>query len=134
MADMTLAVVRPIIGWHALRDENYANPIVKGMARIERNEHRRDRILDDDELRAVWKTAEERNDAFGAYLRFLLLTTARRDEARELIRAEIKDGQWLLPAARNKDEARLAPAVEQCSASAGRVAAGDRRLPVRLHH
>jgi integrase len=102
MADMTLAVIRPIFGWHALRDENYANPIVKGMARIERNEHRRARILDDDELRAVWKTAEERNDAFGAYLRYLLLTAARRDEARELVRAEIKDGEWLLPAARNK--------------------------------
>ena len=107
MADMTLAVIRPVFGWHALRDENYANPIVKGMARIERNEHRRDRILDDDELRAVWKTAEERNDAFGAYLRFLLLTMARRDEARELIRAEIKDGQWLLPAARNKTKLDL---------------------------
>ena len=37
MADMTLAVIRPVFGWHALRDENYANPIVKGMARIERN-------------------------------------------------------------------------------------------------
>jgi integrase len=107
MADMTLAVIRPIFGWHALRDENYANPIVKGMARIKRNEHRRARILDDDELRAVWKTAEARNHAFGAYLRFLLLTTARRDEARELVRTEIKGGEWLLPAARNKTKLDL---------------------------
>lgn len=107
MADMTLAVMRPIFGWHALRDENYANPIVRGMARIERNEHRRARILDDDELRTVWRTAEARNDAFGAYLRFLLLTAARRDEARELVRAEIKDGEWLLPSSRNKTKLDL---------------------------
>jgi integrase len=54
----------------------------------------------------MWHTAEQRN-VFGVYVRFLLLTAARRDEARELVRDEIKDGKWLLPAARNKTKLDL---------------------------
>jgi integrase len=101
MADMVLSLIRPIFLWHSTRDEDYTSPIIKGMGRL-KGDHRRDRILDDDELRRFWITAEQRNDTFSAFVRFLLLTACRREEARELTWNEVKDGRWLLPAARNK--------------------------------
>jgi integrase len=107
MAHSTLAVVRRIMGWHATRDEDYLSPIVRGMGRIKPAERARSRILSDDELRSLWKTAEEHGDPFGAFIRFLLLTTARRDEARELTWAEIQGDMWTLPAARNKTKLDL---------------------------
>ena len=39
---------------------------------------------------------------FGAYVRFLLLTAARRNEAAQMTWAEIEGSDWTLPAARNK--------------------------------
>jgi integrase len=108
MADMVLSVLRPIFQFHAHRDEDFTSPIIRGMSRIKRHEHRRERILDDDELRRVWTTAEQQGDVFGAYIMFLLLTAARRDEAREMIFDEVKNGVWLLPAARNKTKVDLA--------------------------
>lgn len=83
-AHMTLAVVRRVLSWHAARDDEYSSPIVRGMGRIKPSEHKRSRILADHELQAVWKAAEQRADPFGALIKFLLLTAARRTEAREL--------------------------------------------------
>ena len=56
MAHSTLAVVRRILNWYAVRDEDYRSPIMRGMARIKPDERARSRVLADDELRAVWKT------------------------------------------------------------------------------
>ena len=107
MAHSTLAVVRKIMRWYAVRDEDYVVPIVPGMARIKPDDRARSRVLTDDELRAVWRTAEERADPFAAMVRFLLLMAARRSEAAAMtwneIIADADTGPcWLLPAARNK--------------------------------
>ena len=92
--------------WYAVRDEDYVVPIVPGMARIKPDDHARSRVLSDDELRAVWKTAEERTDPFAAMVRFMLLTAARRSEAAAMTWDEIIADDigpcWLLPASRNK--------------------------------
>jgi integrase len=63
-------------------------------------------VLDDRELAAVWKVSGEWDDPFAAFVRFLLLTAARRNEAALMAWAEIDDGVWTLPAARNKVAAR----------------------------
>jgi integrase len=102
MAHSTLAVVRRIMAWNATRDEDYSSPIVRGMGRIKPAEHARSRILSDEELRSLWKATEPDSDPFAALIRFLLLTAARRDEARELTWGEIQGDAWTLPAARNK--------------------------------
>ena len=65
-----------------------------------RQRNERKGILSDDELRAVWKATTERG-TFGALIRFLLLTAARRDEARMMPWQEIKGSDWYLPARRN---------------------------------
>jgi integrase len=103
MAHSTLAIIRAIMNWHAVRDEDYRSPIVRGMGRIKPRKRKRERVLNDDELRAVWKTAESRGgDPFAALVRFLLLTAARRSEGAGLSWEEIDDAGWTLPARRNK--------------------------------
>jgi integrase len=62
--------------------------------------------LSDDELRKVWGAAEGCG-VYGPYLRFLLLTAARRTEVAGMTWAEINGGDWTLPAARNKTKLDL---------------------------
>jgi integrase len=99
MANRTLAVVGKVLNWHAARTDDFRSPIVRGMARG--NEVARNRVLTDDELRAVWSAAPP-EPIFAAYVRFLLLTGARRNEASEMQWSELDGSDWVLPAARNK--------------------------------
>jgi len=69
-ADAVLAIIRGIANWYQSRDENYTSPIVRGMRR-HKNRKARDRILDDDEIRAVWKEADGQ---FGDIIKLALLT------------------------------------------------------------
>lgn len=61
--------------------------------------------MSDDELRSVWRAADQ--SLFGSYVRFLLLTAARRSEAGEMEWAELSGTDWTLPAARNKTKVDL---------------------------
>ena len=106
MADKALALLSTVFNWHASRSDDFHSPLVRGMSRTKQRERARDRILTDDELRMVWKGAEV-NGVFGAYVRFILLTSARRSEAAGITWGEIKDGVWTLPAARNKTKVDL---------------------------
>ena len=108
MADRTLAYIRKVMNWHASRSDEFRTPIVRGMARTSGKDRARARTLTDDELRAVWKAASATPGPFGALIKFLLLTTARKSEASGMIWDEIRDGVWLLPAARNKVKQELA--------------------------
>ena len=103
MADKTLAFLSRLFSWHASRSE-FRSPIVRGMARTKPKERQRERVLTDDELRAIWRSAD---GPFGAMVRFILLTSARRSEASEMTWAEIEGADWTLPAARNKAKTDL---------------------------
>jgi integrase len=126
MAHAVLAYTRRIMSWHATRDDDFANPIVRGMGRVKPSETARKRILSDDELRAIWK-ATERPDVYGNLIRFLLLTSARNSEARELRWDELEAGNWTLPAARNKTKLDL---VRPLSAAAMEVLNAQRELRI----
>jgi integrase len=105
-ADMALAAVRRVFNWYATRNDDFRSPIVRGMARTKPHERARQRILTDDELRLVWRTAEGQG-AFGRLVRFLLLTAARRTEAAGMAWAELDGSEWLLPTIRNKTKVDL---------------------------
>jgi integrase len=100
MADQTLAIVRRILNWHASRSDEFRSPIVRGMARTKPSERERERVLSDDELRLVWKVAE--TAPLGCFLRFVLLTATRRNEAAQARRSEINGADWIIPGARYK--------------------------------
>jgi integrase len=104
MADRTLAYIRKVLNWHATRSDTYQCPIVKGMAR--NSSKARERILTDDELRAVWRSAAAAG-TFGLLVKFILLTTARRDEAAKMRWHEIEGWDWTVPAVRNKTKLDL---------------------------
>jgi integrase len=99
MATQTLAIIRKVMNWHATRSDDFSSPIVRGMARTVRSEQARDRALSDDELRKVWAT---HCGVFSDYVRFLLLTAARRNEVAGMTWGEVTRGDWTLPATRNK--------------------------------
>jgi integrase len=103
-ATYCLQVFSALANWYAARDDNYRSPIVKGMRRGQ--PVKRDRILDDDELRAIWKVAEA-NGTFGAFVRLLLLTGQRREKVAAMRWQDIAiDGTWTIPAeAREKGNA-----------------------------
>jgi integrase len=105
-ADRLLALVRRILHWHAERSDDYEPPSLRLKPRKAASEQARDRVLDDRELAAVWKVSGEWDDPFASLVKFLLLTAARRNEAALMAWAEIDDGVWTLPAARNKVAAR----------------------------
>jgi integrase len=97
-ADYVLAIVRSIMNFYATRNDDYVPPIVKGMRRTEPTERARDRVLGDDELRAIWKAAEA-NGKFGAFLRLALLTGQRRRKVAAIRWKDVKaDGTWSIPA------------------------------------
>jgi Arm DNA-binding domain len=90
MADRILAVLRHFLNWHAARSDDYRSPIVRGMARTRPHERKRKRILNDDEIRAIWKAAEVTEGPFGVYVRFTFLTACRRNESARLPWAEME--------------------------------------------
>ena len=118
MADVTLALLRRIFNWHALRSDEFNNPIVRGMSRQDAKAARRSRVLDDDELRRVWQaTTKTEVQPYGALVRLALLTSARRGELAGLRWDETDgNGVWALPAARSKTKAQVVRPLSKAAA------------------
>ncbi|WP_439402675.1 tyrosine-type recombinase/integrase [Bradyrhizobium sp. DASA03068] len=102
MADHVLAHLRRVMTWHASRSDDFRSPIVRGMARTSPSQRRRQRILTDAELRAVWEAAGASQHVFGYLVRFLLLTAVRRSEAAGMQRREVIEAEWTIPQERYK--------------------------------
>ncbi len=122
MADSTLMVVRRICNWHAARDDDFRSPIVRGMGRTNPDERARSRKLDDDEIRAVWRTADQIEKPhglwmFGKCLQFILLTGVRRNEGGKMDRSERNGVDWLIPAARVKNKREFLIPLSKAAAS-----------------
>jgi integrase len=103
MADRTLATLRGFLNWHAARHDDYVSPIVSRMARSSTKERARNRTLADIELRALWRACDEAG-IFGHYVRFTLLTAARRNESAQLRGAELDGADWTIPGDRYKNK------------------------------
>lgn len=96
VADSVLSALRAVAGWYTTRHDSYRPPFVGRMRRVKKEDRKRDRILNDDELRAVWKAAEDAG-IFGALVRLLLLTAQRRDKVASLRWTDISlEGVWTI--------------------------------------
>jgi integrase len=122
MADRTLAIIRRVMNWHASRSDEFRSPIVRGMARSKNQP--RSRILSDDELRQVWKA----EGTIGCYIRFILLTSARRNEVADMTWDEIEKGDWTLPASRNKTKVDLVRPLSKAALAALAPLKGEGRV------
>jgi integrase len=129
MADHVLAYLRRVMTWHASRSDEFRSPIVRGMARTRPSLRRRQRVLSDDELRAVWRAAGASRSAFGFLAQFLLLTAARRTEASAMRRSEVIGDEWVIPQERYKTGLELViPLSAEASAvlsAVPRIGKGD---------
>jgi integrase len=69
-------------------------------------ENRRDRVLDDAEIRLVWEAASAIGWPFGPVIKMLILTGQRRDEVAGMRWSEVdlQARTWTLPAARAKNK------------------------------
>ena len=104
MATVVLAILRRVMNWHASRSDDFRSPIIRGMARTKPKERARSRTLTDAELGAVWHTAEGWDGPWGRFIRFVLLTACRRDEAARMTWDELSGDDWVIPAARCKSK------------------------------
>ena len=127
-ANRVLEILRKAYNWAISRDIVTYNPCIG----IERptDEHARDRVLTDDEIRAVWAAlADEESAIAAAYkLRFL---TAQRGQEVETMRIEDIDresGWWTIPAERSKNErSHRVPLSTQTVKVLDELLAGDDR-------
>ena len=99
MADYVLATIRSIMTWYTVEDRHYTPAVVPKMKRDlrESQERARKRILDDDEIRAVWEASNEMG-TYGALVKVLLLTGQRSGCLRSMRWRDIADdGVWTIP-------------------------------------
>lgn len=102
-ANRTLAVIRRMFGWLVERGVLIANPCAN--VRGPTAEKSRDRVLSDDELRAILRACDGLNEPFGALIKILALTAQRRDEVGQMSWREIDlDARlWTIPKERAKN-------------------------------
>jgi integrase len=82
MAHAMLAIIRRTLSWFSARSDDYANPLaVRGLGRVNAKERARERTLNDDEIRRVWKAADGFEGPEGRFVQFLLAVACRRNEA-----------------------------------------------------
>ena len=99
MADLILAYVSGIANWYAQRNDEYVSPISRGMRRISTKESARSRVLDDDEIRAVWALAEK-SGTYGAVIQLLLLCAQRLSKVITMRWDDVSvDGVWTIATA-----------------------------------
>jgi integrase len=126
-SDMALAVLSTALSWYEKRSDTFRSPVIKGMRRVKASDRARDRVLSDDEIRAVWQAAgDERIGLYGEVIRFMILTGARRSEAAGLRRSEIETVRdngtkivaWRLPASRSKNKREILRPLSKAAALA----------------
>jgi integrase len=101
MASSTAAYGRACFSWAIKRGSLTENPFAAlPLAPVEK----RDRVLTDDELRAIWQVTTE-SGAFNAIVRALILTGQRREEVAGMTWCELAPDRnaWTIPAARAKN-------------------------------
>lgn len=102
-ANRTLAVMKRMFGWAIERGLLDASPCDK--VRAPTAERSRDRVLNDEEIKALWRACETIGWPFGPLVQLLLLTGQRREEVAGMRWSELDlSGKlWTLPQERVKN-------------------------------
>ncbi len=101
-ANHALAVLKKFFGWCVERDLLEASPCV-GVKRPHK-ERARDRVLGDDELRAIWNACDPIGYPFGPFIKMLIVTAQRRSEVARLRwrDVDLERRVWTIPAESTK--------------------------------
>jgi integrase len=105
-ANRTFSAVRKMFNWAVARDIISASPCAG--VKPPTPERSRDRLLDDSELRDVWRAAAKMGGPFGTLVRLLILSGQRRDEVARMRWDEIDLDRrmWTLGRERVKTDTR----------------------------
>jgi integrase len=143
-ANRTLAWLRRMCSWAVERGIIEVSPCAG--IRAPAAETSRDRVLSDDELKAVWRAADALETPYNAFVKLLILTGARRSEVAGMTWSEIDTASrvWTLPAARAKNATEyqipLSDSAVQILQALPRIAGSDLvftlsgRVPIRGFH
>jgi hypothetical protein len=102
-ANRVQTAVKALLNWYGGRSD-YVSVLTRTPARISISDRARSHVPSDAELKAI-VLAASRDQLFGSYLLFTLLTATRRSESAGLRRSELIDGgkSWLIPGSRYKN-------------------------------
>jgi integrase len=103
-ANRAHSIIRLLFNWAVANDLLAVSPVA-GIKELH-SERARDRILTDDELRAVWHAADKIGYPAGSVVQMLVLTGQRRGEVAGMTRSEIVGDTWTLPRERVKNDRR----------------------------
>lgn len=88
-------------GWCVEREIINGSPVAN--VKTQHKPVSRERVLTDDELRRVWNACDKVG-TFGAMVRVLILTLARRNEVAQMPRDELGDSLWSIDGSRTKNK------------------------------
>jgi integrase len=102
-ANRVLAAISKLFNWAISRDIIENSPVIK--IGKPSGETKRDRVLDDREIRLIWKASEALPYPKGPYFRLLMATAQRREETATMRWRDIQsDAVWMIPAEANKPD------------------------------
>jgi integrase len=103
MANRTFEILRRLFNWAIGEDYLTTSPCV-GLGKPSK-ENRRDRVLREDEIRAVWEAMGAEDPLVAAIMKLRLVTAQRGGEVASMARAEIDKGTawWTIPAEKAKN-------------------------------
>jgi integrase len=103
-ADRCRAALSALFAWAMRRGYTEINPALAVERKVSPTDIKRQRVLSDGELLAIWQATEEPGD-FNAIVRLLILTGQRREEVAAMRWSELDlPGRlWSLPGARTKN-------------------------------
>jgi integrase len=92
VADSVLAALRQVSNWYVERSDDYVSPFTGIKRRVK--DRKRTHALSDDDIRAIWHTAEAIGGPYGALVRLLMLTGQRREAVATMRWSDISDDVW----------------------------------------
>ena len=102
-ANRTLACIRKIYNWALSEDLVEANPCARIPAPGE--EHQRDRVLSEAEIKILWKEFEKERHPVASTFKLRLITAQRGSEVHlvEWTELDLPNGWWTIPAEKSKN-------------------------------
>jgi integrase len=94
--DRRRQLIRQLFDWLIEREVVKVNPAA-GIRKLQPGGVKRQRVLTDDELRAIWKAAEKIGGAAEALVKLLMLTGQRRGEVATIEWPELDSDLWTVP-------------------------------------
>ena len=114
-ANRALAHTRKFFGW--LVERGYLDYSPVAYIKPRHQEQEREKVLTDDEIRAIWIASEAMSGPYSAWIKLLLLCGQRRLETASLRRSQIIDNCWHLSGEDTKNkQLHIVPLSQQAMA------------------